>query len=48
VILPRGSDWTPVLEQFFRSGGGYVQGERFRGHLRRHLGEELAGMLSGG
>jgi len=48
VILPRGSDWTPVMEEFFRSGGGYIQGERFQGHLRRHLGDELAGMLSGG
>jgi ABC-type amino acid transport substrate-binding protein len=45
VILPRGSDWTPVLESFFRSGGGYTRGERYRDHLRRHLGEELAAQV---
>jgi ABC-type amino acid transport substrate-binding protein len=47
VILPHGSDWTPVIEAFFRTDGGYVEGARFRGHLRRHLGDELASLLSG-
>jgi hypothetical protein len=48
VILPHGSDWTPVMEEFFNAGGGYPQSERFIGLLRTHLGEELASLLSGG
>lgn len=30
VILPRGSDWTPVMEAFFQAGGGYARCARFR------------------
>jgi ABC-type amino acid transport substrate-binding protein len=45
VILPRGSDWTPVMERFFHAGGGYVRSDRFHGLLRTHLGDELAQLL---
>lgn len=45
VILPRGSDWAPVIESFFHDGGGYADSQRFKGHLAEHLGEELAAML---
>jgi hypothetical protein len=48
VIMPHGSDWAPVLDAFFAADGGYVQGARFRGLLREHLGEELASLLAGG
>jgi ABC-type amino acid transport substrate-binding protein len=47
VILPRGSDWTPVIESFFHANGGYVASPRFRDHLVRHLGAGLAAMISG-
>jgi ABC-type amino acid transport substrate-binding protein len=47
VILPHGSDWTPVMEAFFLDDGGYVESARFRGLLRRHLGDELASLLTG-
>jgi ABC-type amino acid transport substrate-binding protein len=47
VILPRSSDWTPVIEAFFRAGGGYTRSARFREHMRNHLGEELAALLAG-
>jgi ABC-type amino acid transport substrate-binding protein len=47
VILPRGSDWTPVIDAFLAADGGYVDSPRFRGHLERHLGTELATMISG-
>jgi ABC-type amino acid transport substrate-binding protein len=46
VIMPRDSDWVPVMEEFFRSNGGYAESDRFRELLRLHLGEELAGLLS--
>lgn len=45
VILPDGSDWTPVIGEFFRAKGGYVRGPRFRAHMQRHLGVGLAGLL---
>jgi hypothetical protein len=46
VIMPRTSDWAPVMEEFFRSNRGYADSDRFRELLRVHLGEELAGLLS--
>jgi ABC-type amino acid transport substrate-binding protein len=47
VILPHGSDWTPVMDAFFQADGGYADSDRFRGLLRTHLGEELATLLTG-
>lgn len=45
VILPDVSPWTAVIDAFFESDGGYIRSERFAGHLERHLGAELAGLL---
>ena len=45
VILPRGSDWTPVLADFFQTDGPLQETETFRSLLMEHLGEELAGLL---
>ncbi len=45
VILPRGSDWTPLLETFFQEGDGYRNDPRYREILREHLGEGLASLL---
>lgn len=45
VILPDGSDWTPVIAEFFAADGGYVGSARFRMHMQRHLGEGLADLL---
>jgi ABC-type amino acid transport substrate-binding protein len=47
VVLPRGSDWTPELDAFFRAHGGYARSDRFRTLLREHLGDELAALLTG-
>jgi ABC-type amino acid transport substrate-binding protein len=46
VIMPHGSDWTPVMEHFFRRDGGYVESARFRESMRRHLGDALASLLT--
>jgi ABC-type amino acid transport substrate-binding protein len=45
VILPRGSDWTPLLEEFFEEGDGYRNRPRYLEVLREHLGEGLAELL---
>jgi hypothetical protein len=45
VILPQGSDWTPVLERFLLMGEGYPNLPRFRGLLERHLGPGLVTLL---
>lgn len=45
IILPRGSDWTPLLETFFLEGEGYRNSLRFHQLLDTHLGEELAQLL---
>jgi ABC-type amino acid transport substrate-binding protein len=45
VILPRGSDWTPLLEEFFEEGDGYRNRPRYLEILREHLGDGLAELL---
>jgi ABC-type amino acid transport substrate-binding protein len=45
VIMPNASDWAPVMRAFFEADGGYAHSDRFRGILRAHLGDELAGLL---
>jgi ABC-type amino acid transport substrate-binding protein len=45
VILPRGSDWTPILAEFFEADGPLQEREAFQARLREHLGAELAGLL---
>ena len=45
VIMPLGSDWVPVMEEFFQRDGGLMQTEWYRELLEEHLGEELAGLL---
>jgi hypothetical protein len=47
VILPHGSDWTPVMADYMGSIGG-AQGATLQRLLRDHLGEELAALLAGG
>ncbi len=38
-IMPLNSDWLPVLEEFFSSGGGYTNSTPYKTILTRHLGE---------
>jgi ABC-type amino acid transport substrate-binding protein len=39
MIMPQSSDWTPVMEEFFASNGGYVNSSQYKTILRKHLGE---------
>jgi hypothetical protein len=47
IIMPIGSDWSAVLQEFFEQDGGYRTTARYRDMLVRHLGEPLTRMLEG-
>ena len=37
--MPLNSDWSPVLEEFFKANGGYRNSTEYKSILRKHLGE---------
>ena len=41
LIMPKGSDWSPVMNAFFRSNGGYTLSDKYRESLRDNLGEKI-------
>ncbi len=48
-IMPKGSDWAPVIAEFFQANGGYVSSEDYRKVLEKNLGPKgvkLIGLLS--
>lgn len=45
MIMPKGSDWQPIFEEFFEFGGGFKSSSIYRNSLVRHLGEEVVNML---
>jgi hypothetical protein len=47
VIMPRKSDWEPLMVEFFEQDGGYIHSVRYRELMEEHLGSELAGLLLG-
>jgi hypothetical protein len=44
-ILPFESDWTPLIDEFFSLGEGFIRSEEYRQIMARHLGSELAELL---
>jgi putative glutamine transport system substrate-binding protein len=38
-VMPSGSDWSPVLDEFFKGDGGYRNTQEYKSILRKHLGE---------
>jgi putative glutamine transport system substrate-binding protein len=38
-IMPANSDWSPLLEEFFKSNGGYQTTKEYKTILINHLGE---------
>jgi ABC-type amino acid transport substrate-binding protein len=38
-IMPLGSDWGPVVEEFFKANGGYQNTKEYKTILIKHLGE---------
>lgn len=41
-IMPPGSDWAPVIDEFLKANGGYLNSAPYKAILLKHLGE--AGM----
>ncbi|MEM6642351.1 MAG: transporter substrate-binding domain-containing protein [Bacteroidota bacterium] len=41
LIMPKGSDWSPIMNAFFRANGGYTLSEKYRESLKRNLGEKI-------
>jgi putative glutamine transport system substrate-binding protein len=37
--MPSNSDWSPVLDEFFKANGGYLNTPEYKSILRKHLGE---------
>lgn len=44
-IMPKDSDWKPVMNEFFNLGGGYRSNSAYRSILVKHLGAEMTKML---
>lgn len=38
-VMPLNSDWYPVMDEFFKANGGYVNSPQYRSILLKHLGE---------
>src|SRR5579859_6336894 len=38
-VMPLNSDWSPILEEFFKADGGYRNSAGYKAILRKHLGE---------
>lgn len=45
MILPLGSDWKPLFDEFFAVGSGFKSSNIYRTSLIRHLGTEVVQML---
>ena len=44
-IMPPGSDWAPLMEEFFSLGTGYRSNPAYKRILMKHLGTEFTNML---
>jgi ABC-type amino acid transport substrate-binding protein len=38
-IMPLNSDWAPLLDEFFKANGGYLNSKEYKSILIKHLGE---------
>lgn len=45
-IMPKGSDWTPIITEFFNADGGYVYSEEYRKVLNENLTPKVVKLIS--
>jgi putative glutamine transport system substrate-binding protein len=43
-VLPSGSDWTPLIQEFFERNDGFTSSDTYREIMNRHLGTELTNL----
>jgi hypothetical protein len=48
VVLPTNSDWSGVMEEFFKANGGYTNSKEYKTILIKHLGEAGVKLLNSG
>jgi ABC-type amino acid transport substrate-binding protein len=48
IVMPANSDWSPVIEEFFKSNGGYTNSKAYKQILIKHLGESGVKLLQAG
>ena len=44
-VMPLSSDWSPVLDEFFKANGGYLNSKEYKSILIKHLGESGVKLL---
>lgn len=45
IIMPSGSDWVPLMDEFFKANGGYTNSKEYKAMLVKHLGESGVKLL---
>lgn len=48
IVMPSNSDWGPVLDEFFKANGGYLNSKEYKQILIKHLGESGVKLLQAG
>ena len=48
IIMPSNSDWSPLLDEFFKAGSGYTNTKEYKTILVKHLGEAGVKLLQSG
>lgn len=48
IVLPLSSDWAPVMDEFFKANGGYINSKEYKTILVKHLGESGVKLLQAG
>jgi hypothetical protein len=45
IVMPSNSDWGPVMEEFFKANGGYINTKAYKEILIKHLGQSGVKLL---
>lgn len=45
-IMPKGSDWAPIITEFFQANGGYVNSDNYREVLNKNLGHNVVKLIN--
>jgi hypothetical protein len=48
IVMPNSSDWSPLMEEFFKANGGYTNTKEYKTILIKHMGEAGVKLLQSG